>query len=100
MTNEQIKQHLDRVVKTAKDIAARTCSQQWENYKKSRVENGERPIPEEMEESIRDVFTFAYATGIATGVEDTKLQIVSLYGMPIKEIGQFSPLGVYQAILL
>jgi hypothetical protein len=24
-----------------------------------------------MEESIRDVFTFAYATGIATGVEDT-----------------------------
>ena len=24
MTNEQIKQHLDRVVKTAKDIAAKT----------------------------------------------------------------------------
>ena len=44
MTNEQIKQHLDRVVKTAKDIATMTCSQQWENYKKSRVENGERPI--------------------------------------------------------
>lgn len=36
-----------------------------------KVENGERPIPKEMEESIRDVFTFAYATGIATGVEDT-----------------------------
>lgn len=67
MTNEQIKQHLERVVKTAKDIATKTCSQQWENYKKSRVENGERPIPKEMEESIRDVFTFAYATG----VEDT-----------------------------
>lgn len=67
MTNEQIKQHLERVVKTAKDIATKTCSQQWENYKKSRVENGERPIPKEMEESIRDVFTFAYATGI----EDT-----------------------------
>lgn len=67
MTNEQIKQHLDRVVKTAKDIAAKTCSQQWENYKKNRVGNGERPIPKEMEESIRDVFTFAYATG----VEDT-----------------------------
>lgn len=58
MTNEQIKQHLERVVKTAKDIATKTCSQQWENYKKSRVENGERPIPKEMEESIRDVFTF------------------------------------------
>ncbi len=71
MTNEQIKQHLDRVVKTAKDIATKTCSQQWESYKKSRVENGERPIPKEMEESIRDVFNFAYATGIATGVEDT-----------------------------
>ena len=54
MTNEQIKQHLERVVKTAKDIATKTCSQQWENYKKSRVENGERPIPKEMEESIRD----------------------------------------------
>lgn len=71
MTNEQIKQHLERVVKTVKDIATKTCSQQWENYKKSRVENGERPIPKEMEESILDVFTFAYATGIATGVEDT-----------------------------
>ena len=59
MTNEQIKQHLERVVKTAKDIATKTCSQQWENYKKSRVENGERPIPKEMDESIRDVFTFA-----------------------------------------
>lgn len=34
MTNEQIKQHLERVVKTAKDIATKTCSQQWENYKK------------------------------------------------------------------
>ena len=26
MTNEQIKQHLERVVKTAKDIATKTCS--------------------------------------------------------------------------
>ena len=78
MTNEQIKQHLERVVKTAKDIATMTCSQQWENYKKSRVENGERPIPKEMEVSILDVFSFAYASGIATGVEDS---IVSYFIM-------------------
>lgn len=34
MTNEQIKQHLDRVVKTAKDIATMTCSQQWRTTRK------------------------------------------------------------------
>lgn len=83
MTNEQIKQHLERVVKTAKDIATKTCSQQWENYKKSRVENGERPIPKEMEESIRDVFTFADYELLK--VLRTPLLVIILCSIPGKE---------------
>lgn len=71
MTDEQIKQHLTKVVNHANEIAVQTCNQQWEEYKKFIVENGGCPIPKELEANIQAVFNYAYATGIAQGIEDT-----------------------------
>ena len=71
MTEEQIKQHLEKVIKHANELAVSSCKQQWEDYKNFIVENGGCPIPTELESNIQAVFNYAYATGIAQGIEDT-----------------------------
>ncbi len=71
MTEEQIKQHMEKVINHSKELALNTCNQQWEDYKKFIIENGGSPIPKELEENIQAVFNYAYVTGIAQGIEDT-----------------------------
>ncbi len=71
MTEEQIKEHMNEVLKHAQELAVNNCNQQWEEYKKYIVENGGCPIPKEIETNVQAVFNYAYMTGIAVGIEDT-----------------------------
>lgn len=71
MTEKQINEHMNKVLKHAQELAANNCNQQWEDYKNFIVENGGSPIPKEIEANIQAVFNYAYMTGIAVGIEDT-----------------------------
>lgn len=81
MTDKQIKEHMENVLKHAQVIAASNSSQQWEDYKKFIVENGGCPIPQELESNVQAVFNYAYITGIAIGIEDTVVRYNGMFNM-------------------
>lgn len=74
MTEQQINEHVQKVMQHAADIVSTTSDEQWQNYKKVIAENGGSPIPKEIEGNIRAVFNYAYGQGICVGIEDTVLR--------------------------
>lgn len=81
MTEEQIKEHMENVLKHAQEIAANNNSQQWKEYKKFIVENDGCPIPKELESNVQAVFNYAYIIGIAIGIEDTVVRYNSMFNI-------------------
>lgn len=81
MTDKQIKEHTENVLKHAQEIAASNNCQQWEDYKKFIVENGGCPIPKELESNVQAVFNYAYITGIAIGIEDTVVRYNRMFNI-------------------
>lgn len=79
MTDKQINEHLEEVMKYAALIVKATGDKLWEDYKKLIVEQGGKPIPKEIEGNIKAVFNYAYGQGICVGVEDTILRTHRLF---------------------
>lgn len=79
MTEKQIDEHLQEVMKHAAEIVKVNGDKVWQDYKKLIAEQGGSQIPKAIEENVRAVFNYAYGQGICVGIEDTIIRTNRLF---------------------